>query len=154
MDRRNLYSRDTDDNNQTCFDIIVPETGGKLTLSEQELNHIYSGYALLANRKPSLNRYHNDRFLPEINREGHWLFSTLWRYRRYFYSAAAAALLANILTLATTFFTMNVYDRVVPNQAYATLWSLAIGVTLAIIFEFASRQVRAWLIDIAGKKPI
>ncbi|WP_419963434.1 hypothetical protein [Pantoea vagans] len=47
---------------------------------------------------------------------------------------------------------MNVYDRVVPNQAYATLWSMAIGVTIAIIFEFVSRQMRAWLIDVAGKK--
>jgi ATP-binding cassette subfamily C protein LapB len=47
---------------------------------------------------------------------------------------------------------MNVYDRVVPNKAYETLWALSIGVVLASLFEFAARMVRSRLTDIAGKK--
>jgi len=57
-----------------------------------------------------------------------------------------------VMVLAGTFFTMNVYDRVVPTQAYPTLWSLAIGTGLAMLFEFATRQMRSHLVDVAGKK--
>ncbi|TQI82254.1 ATP-binding cassette subfamily C protein LapB [Serratia fonticola] len=134
------------------YQMVVPESGGTLSLSEAEVIENYNGYAMVANPKPQLDKRSDDEILPQANREGHWLFSTLWRYRHYFYSAALAALLANILTLATTFFTMNVYDRVIPTQAYVTLWSLAIGVLIAIVFEFTSRQVRTYLIDVAGKK--
>lgn len=123
-----------------------------MLVSEADLQESYGGYALVATLKPKLDARANDLLLPKAQSEGHWLFSTLWRYRHYFYSAALAALLANILTLASTFFTMNVYDRVIPTQAYVTLWSLAIGVLIAIVFEFTSRQVRAYLIDVAGKK--
>lgn len=134
------------------YQVVVPESGGTLSLSEAQAMEYYSGYAMVANPKPQLDRRSGDDILPQANHEGHWLFSTLWRYRHYFYSAALAALLANLLTLATTFFTMNVYDRVIPTQAYVTLWSLAIGVLIAIVFEFISRQVRTYLIDVAGKK--
>ena len=137
---------------QLCYEVVLPETGGVLLITAAELEAEFTGHALLTNRMPSAHAYGDEDILPEVEREGHWLFSTIWRYRQYFYSAAVAALLANILTLAITFFTMNVYDRVVPTQAYATLWSMAIGVFIAVIFEFTSRQVRAWLIDVAGKK--
>jgi ATP-binding cassette subfamily C protein LapB len=63
-----------------------------------------------------------------------------------------AAVIANVLTLATVFFTMNVYDRVVPTQAYTSLWTLAIGTTIAVLLEFAMRWLKARLIDLGGKK--
>jgi len=63
-----------------------------------------------------------------------------------------ATIMANVLTLASIFFTMNVYNRIVPTQAYASLWTLAIGTTLAIFFEFLMRWFKARLIDIGGKK--
>ncbi|MDQ7214957.1 ABC transporter transmembrane domain-containing protein, partial [Enterobacter cloacae] len=137
---------------QHTYQIVVPENDGTLLVAEADLHEAYGGYALVTTPKPTLDASAEDQLLPKAKDEGHWLYSTLWRYRHYFYSAALAALLANILTLAGTFFTMNVYDRVIPTQAYVTLWSLAIGVVIAIIFEFASRQIRAYLIDIAGKK--
>jgi ATP-binding cassette subfamily C protein LapB len=83
---------------------------------------------------------------------GHWYWGTLWRYRSYFANIVLAAFMINILTLAGTYFTMNVYDRVVPAQAYPTLWTLAIGTGLAMLFEFATRQMRSHLMDITGKK--
>ncbi|MCP5329000.1 MAG: type I secretion system permease/ATPase [Sinobacteraceae bacterium] len=83
---------------------------------------------------------------------GHWLWGTLWRYRGLYAEAALAALLVNVLTLAGTFFVMNVYDRVIANQAYVTLWTLAIGVSVAIVFEFLARVARSTLIDSAGRK--
>ncbi|WEJ73197.1 type I secretion system permease/ATPase [Pseudomonas sp. PSE14] len=132
------------------FELIVPEAGGStITLSAETLQEHYLGYALLVRPKPAADARTE---IPRGEGKGHWLFSTLWNYRRYYYSSALATVLINILALASTFFIMNVYDRVVPNQAYVTLWSLAAGVVLAIGFEFTSRQVRAYLIDTAGKK--
>jgi ATP-binding cassette subfamily C protein LapB len=63
-----------------------------------------------------------------------------------------ATVVANILTLASVFFTMNVYDRVVPTQAYASLWTLAIGTSVAIVMEFIMRWLKARLVDLGGKK--
>jgi len=132
------------------FELLLPEAGaGTITLSAEELQEHYLGYALLVRPKAEPDARTE---IPKGEGKGHWLFSTLWNYRRFYYSAALATFLINVLALASTFFIMNVYDRVVPNQAYVTLWSLAAGVALAIGFEFTSRQVRAYLIDTAGKK--
>ncbi|MHA4750811.1 hypothetical protein ACX0FG_15945, partial [Enterococcus faecium] len=57
-----------------------------------------------------------------------------------------------LLMLVTGFFTSVVYDRVIPNQAFTTLWSLAIGAFVAIGFDLAARQLRSYLIDLAGRK--
>ncbi|HZH06321.1 MAG TPA: type I secretion system permease/ATPase [Lautropia sp.] len=84
--------------------------------------------------------------------EKDWFWGTIWRYKGYYLQAAAAALLVNVLALAGTFFTMNVYDRVISNQAYITLWTLAGGVLVAMIFEYLARNLRSWLLDNAGKK--
>jgi len=63
-----------------------------------------------------------------------------------------ATVVANLLTLASVFFTMNVYDRVVPTGAYTSLWTLAIGTTVAIVMEFIMRWLKARLVDLGGKK--
>jgi ATP-binding cassette subfamily C protein LapB len=47
---------------------------------------------------------------------------------------------------------MNVYDRVVPNNAIETLWLLAIGGMLAFGFDFILKWLRSYCIDVAGKK--
>ncbi|BAN96502.1 hypothetical protein E05_17360 [Plautia stali symbiont] len=128
----------------------LPEVNDKaVEMSLAELNEIYAGFAVMAKPAAVLDERASE-MLPEV--KGHWLFSTLWRYRRYYRSAAIAAVLINVLALSSIFFTMNVYDRVVPNQAFVTLWSLAIGVTIAMIFEAITRFVRAHLLDMAGKK--
>lgn len=47
---------------------------------------------------------------------------------------------------------MNVYDKVVPNLAFESLWVLAIGAGIAYLFDLVLRQLRSYLIDVAGKK--
>lgn len=81
-----------------------------------------------------------------------WFWPVLWRYRRHYYEAAALSGVINLLSLAGIIFMMTVYDRILPNLAFVTLWSLLAGVGLALVFEFVSRTVRGHALDSAGKK--
>jgi ATP-binding cassette, subfamily C, bacterial LapB len=82
----------------------------------------------------------------------HWFWSVVKRFWKNYTHVAIAALIVNILALASPLFTMNVYDRVVPNGAIASLIALAIGLVLAIAFDFILRMVRSRIIDMTGKK--
>ncbi|MDU5192667.1 MAG: type I secretion system permease/ATPase, partial [Mixta calida] len=82
----------------------------------------------------------------------HWFWHTIWRFKRYIFEAAVLSVVINVLVLAMAIFTMTVYNRVLPNQTYVTLWTMAIGVTLALFFELCARLARAWVTDRAGKK--
>ncbi len=127
-----------------------PETGtSQDRVSLADLQARYTGYCLFIRPAPRTDRRSG---VADPRHRGHWFWSTLWGYRGYYAEAGIAALLINFLALAGTFFVMNVYDRVIANQAYVTLWTLAIGVTVAIVFEFFARGLRTWLIDQAGKK--
>lgn len=82
----------------------------------------------------------------------HWFWSVVRRFGSNYGHVALAALLVNMLALAAPLFTMNVYDRVVPNGAIPSLVALAIGLGLAIIFDFVIRVVRSRIVDLTGKK--
>jgi len=84
--------------------------------------------------------------------KSHWFWSVVRRFGANYSHVALAALLVNLLALAAPLFTMNVYDRVVPNGAVPSLIALAIGLTIAIAFDFLIRIVRSRIIDLTGKK--
>lgn len=63
-----------------------------------------------------------------------------------------ASFLINLFALASPLFIMNVYDRVVPNQALETLWVLAMGMLIIYLFDFTMRTLRVYFIDHAGQR--
>lgn len=60
---------------------------------------------------------------------------------------SVAALFSNILALASSIFIMVVYDRVIPNEATESLYALAIGVLLAIVFDSLLRSAKSGIIN-------
>jgi ATP-binding cassette subfamily C protein LapB len=85
-------------------------------------------------------------------RPGNWFWPVLWDHRRYFGEAIALSAVINLLSLAGIIFMMTVYDRILPNQAFVTLWSLFAGVVIAMLFEFIARTVRGHVLGGAGKR--
>ena len=118
-------------------------------ISLQELDSLATDEVLLVKTLPSRN---DQTLAPMQGAAFDWFWGTLWRFRHYYVESMVATVVANILTLASVFFTMNVYDRVVPTQAYASLWTLAIGTFLAALLEFVMRWLKARLVDLGGKK--
>ena len=81
-----------------------------------------------------------------------WFWGELSKVRRDFYPVFGAAFVINLLAFALPLFSMNVYDRIIPNRAVSSLWVLAIGVLLAFAVEFALRMARSNLLDELGRK--
>ncbi|MEM8750512.1 MAG: type I secretion system permease/ATPase [Pseudomonadota bacterium] len=85
-------------------------------------------------------------------RSRHWLWGTVRRFWGSWAQVVLAAFLINLLGLALPIFVMNVYDRVIPYNAIPTLWALAGGVALALVFDFLLRMLRSLTIDKSGRR--
>lgn len=81
-----------------------------------------------------------------------WFWDVVRQYRRSYASVLLAAVIVNMIALASPLFIMNVYDRVLPNKAMETLWVFAIGLGLALFFDFLLKVSRAQIIDRVGRK--
>ena len=82
-----------------------------------------------------------DELHPESGR--HWLWALLTGQKRWYRDLLLASGLVNVLGLVVPLFTMNVYDRVVPNQAVETLWVLVSVVFIVLLFDWLLRGARA-----------
>lgn len=110
----------------------------------------YSGEAVMVEPDPSLDR-ENERPWQKAVRT-HWFWSEVWKVRHNVGYVALAAVIINLLALALPLFTMNVYDRIIPNKSVSSLWVLAVGVLLAFGLDFTLRLARGQLIDEVGRE--
>ena len=115
-----------------------------------EIDAVYTGRSVVVEADPAKER-EGERPWDKAKRS-HWFWSEVWKVRKEFWPVLLAALVVNLLAFAMPLFTMNVYDRVIPNKAISTLWVLAIGVLLALTFDFVLRVARSRLIDEVSRK--
>ncbi|MEI6894139.1 MAG: type I secretion system permease/ATPase [Colwellia sp.] len=129
--------------------LSLSETGGEEQLTIAELESVYVGYLFLIKQK-----YHADRdFDVHIgDTKKHWLWDTIRESVPIYRDVIIASVLVNIFALVSPLLVMNIYDKIVPNLAFESLWVLAVGATIAYTFDFILKQLRAYLIDVAGKK--
>lgn len=122
--------------------------GGAMTLEIAELEKLYAGKAIFIQPKHE----YDSQPTALIPRTKAWFQDTLKLSKFLYLDAVVASFLINLIALCSPLFVMNVYDRVVPNQATATLWVLAIGITIAYVFDLILKILRSICLDIAGKK--
>ena len=130
--------------------VLLAETGlGESRLALAELERLYSGHALFA--RP---RFRQDGHLEHgvASEQRNWFWGTLFRSWRIYRDVLLASLMINLFGLTGPFFTMIVYDRVIPNLAFETLWVLALGIGTVYGFSLVLRGLRGYFVDEAGKK--
>ncbi len=130
--------------------VVFPELGeSEVALPAAELAERYLGSALLARPK-----FRFDARSPEVGRvrHRHWFWGTLAENAALYRDVLLAAFLINVFALTLPLFSMNVYDRVVPNQATETLWMLAAGVLIVLLADVALRTLRGYFIDLASSR--
>ncbi len=128
--------------------LLSESDGGEIKIARDLLQEDFSGQVFFAQPQ---HKYDLDQG-SLIPRTQSWFRDTLKRSRWLYMDAIAASLLINLIGLGAPLFVMNVYDRVVPNQAAATLWVLAIGISGAYIFDLLLKTMRGLCLDLAGKK--
>ena len=134
------------------YDVVMPgREHHALVAMHSELVGEYTGIALVATPKVQPARGGEDAALL-LDPTAHWLWGTMARFVPYYRAALLAALLSNLLMLVTGLVTSVVFDKVIPHQAFVTLWALGSAALIGLIFDLVARQLRAHLIDTAGRK--
>ncbi len=129
--------------------IILPEMGaGTRDVDYKELSEEYVGYALFARPEFQYDKRAQDDRVADPKG---WFWGTLLSSWKLYIEVGIAAIMINCFALASPLFVMNVYDRVVPNFAEATLWVLALGISIVYGFDFLLKLIRGYLVDVAGK---
>jgi len=130
--------------------VIFPELGdAEVQLPIAELAERYAGYAIVA--KP---KFKFDQRAPGVGKVylKHWFWGTLAENRLIYRDIMLAAFLINLFALAMPIFTMNVYDRIVPNRSVETLWVLVVGIALVICADVVLRSIRGYFLDWASHR--
>jgi len=130
--------------------VLFPESGqGSVTLPREQLLARYTGVAIF-----SRPHFRFDKRTPQVGdvKLRHWFWGALADQWMVYRDVLGAALLINVLALSMPLFTMNVYDRVVPNHAMETLWVLALGIVIVIGVDFVMRLLRGYFIDLASAR--
>lgn len=130
-------------------EVILPELGENVqVVPRSRLEEQYSGYAIFG----ALESRVDARTEPVKHKPGkNWFWDVLRFYLPIYRHVALASVVVNTIAVVSSLFVMNVYDRVIPNSAYETLWVLAAGVTLAYLFDFLLRGLRSHFVDLAGR---
>jgi ATP-binding cassette subfamily C protein LapB len=131
-------------------EVVVPELpDAPREIALDQLEESYTGQAILLSR---LHRFSAGTESERIADTHHWFWGTLRAETRTYGEVALATVLINVFALASPLFFMNVYDRVVPNQAMETLWVLAIGIGVVFAFDLVLKILRGYFIDVVGRR--
>jgi len=134
-------------NSKTAKVVWPTRSDSVLEIPLAELEDAYSGHTLLF----QMDVQHD----PEATAQKplrHWYWSVVSKFWPDFGQVVLASALINVLALAVPIFTMNVYDRVFPNAAIITLWSLVLGVGLALAFDAILKWIRAGVVDQVSRR--
>ncbi len=130
--------------------IILPEIGeGESWVESESLEDEYINFAYLL--KPE--HHYKDAHKRLLKHEkAHWFWGTLDYSRSVYMDVIVASFLINIFVMASPIFTLNIYDRVVPNNAIDTMWVFATGIIVIYMFDIVLKFLRSYFLENAAKK--
>ena len=114
----------------------------------EKLEKDYTGFVVFGQLEGKLDKRASEI---KLTKDKPWFWGTIFYFLPIYKHVFLASLVVNLLTIATPLFVMNVYDRVVPNNAVETLWVLAIGIIIIYVFDFLLRNLRSYFLDVAGR---
>ena len=130
--------------------LILPESGeGEVELSTEVLAAQYDGYAIFSRPSFKFDKRADEHAIPKGE---HWFWSVVKHAWSLYSEVLIASFLTNLFALVAPLYIMNIYDRVVPNEAFETLWVLTIGAGIVVLFDFIMKTLRAYFLDVAGKQ--
>lgn len=133
------------------YKILLPQSGsGEKVITRDELEKLYTGNAIFV--RPKYLTGGKSVAETKSGKSQHWFWGTILESWRVYRDVFLAAFLINVFGLVGIFYVLNVYDRVIPNSAYETLWVLSIGVTVIYLFAVVMRALRSYFVDEAAKK--
>ncbi len=132
------------------FLIQFPESPDeKRIMTLSELKILYTNYAFFI--RPVART--DERAGPAaIDTARDWFWGSLKSNLKIYQEVIVATLMINVFALGSTLYIMNVYDRVIPNSAYETLWVLSLGAFIVYSFDFVMKNMRSYFLDVAGRK--
>lgn len=123
--------------------------GGFLTedfdgeISELSIDEVNQGSVLILRPK----NFEKKEFSGHISSARDWFLFALKKRKSVFIESIFATATMSVLALASSFYTMQVYDRVIPSQGYSTLTVLTVGVLVGVLLELLMKQLRAYIVD-------
>lgn len=130
--------------------IIRPESGtGADEISLDDLASQYTGFCFFIKREYQFDK---GRILMTGEAGKHWFWDTLRLSFPIYRDVILASVVINLFVLSMPFYVRNIYDRVVPNSAFDTLWAFSIGIALLFVFDLLLKLIRTYFLDVAGRK--
>ncbi|EEY99756.1 ABC transporter transmembrane region [Vibrio sp. RC586] len=131
-------------------EIVTAESGMvPVAYPLDDLEALYIGRYFMVKKQ-----FRFDERSPEVlkPKDGHWFWGTIFKSKHIYRDVLIASLLINMFAIAAPMFSRIVYDKVVPNLAFETLWVLSSGILVIFLFDFMFKMLRNYFIDVAGKK--
>ncbi len=125
-----------------CFD-----AGEQTSITLRQLRQRYSGMAWVI----YLPIRWQQAEAPQTDTRG-WFRKLLYSQSWIYGYALLATMMINLFVLVVPFFTMAVYDRVIPSNALSSLTALALGALAVLLFDFIVKNIRTYLIEAAGRR--
>ncbi len=131
------------------FECVVPGVSGSNWLEAEKLASEYPGRWNFV--RPV---FHFDvrSLLYHLPKPRRWFWDVFQANKQIYTWALLATALINLLAIVIPFYTMAVYDRVIPNHALDSLWVLTAAVVTVTIFDLVNKLLRSYLLEAAARK--
>lgn len=131
------------------FECVQAGIRGSVSLSAERITAEYPGVSYFVRPRVFFD---TRSLLYHLPRPRRWFWDTLLANRAIYGWALLATVLTNVFAAVIPFYTMSVYDRVVPNNALDSLWVLTGAVVVVALFDLVIKMLRSYLIEAAARK--